>query len=196
MKQVSRYHPVLVTLHWILAVIIVAALALGALVMVHIPNTSPMKLEALRSHMIGGTLILILMGLRFLVRQVTAHPAPAPTGNALLDRLAWLSHRGFYLVVLAQVVTGLVMAFQAHLPEILFLGRGHLPADFWVYPTRGLHYFFSRVLMTLIALHLAGVLYHTFIRRDRLLRRMGFGRRAIDAGELATSSTRSTASAS
>ena len=182
MKQVSRYNPVLVALHWALALIIIAALALGALVMVHIPNTSPMKLEALRSHMIGGALILVLMGVRFVLRQVTTLPAPAATGSAILDGLAWLSHRGFYLMVFAQVITGLVMAFQAHLPEVVFLGHGHLPPDFWAYPTRPLHYFFSRVLMTLIALHVAGVIYHTVLRRDRLLRRMGFGRRTIETG--------------
>src|SRR5262249_36913572 len=49
--MVSRYHPVLVVLHWFLALFIVAALALGALVLVKIPNTDPMKIEALRSHM-------------------------------------------------------------------------------------------------------------------------------------------------
>lgn len=195
MRQVSRYHPVLVALHWMLAVIIIAALALGALVMVHIPNTSPMKLEALRSHMLGGTLILALMSVRFVLRQLTTLPAPAATGNPLLDRLAWLSHRGFYMVVLAQVVTGLVMAFQAHLPEIVLFGHGHLPADFWVFPTRGLHYFFARVLMTLIALHLAGVVYHSLIRRDHLLRRMGFGRRRIESASSIQSDSKLTVSA-
>ena len=44
MTLVSRYHPLLVALHWILAMLIIAALALGALVMVKIPNTDPMKL--------------------------------------------------------------------------------------------------------------------------------------------------------
>lgn len=71
MTQVSRYHPVLVALHWALAVLIVAALVLGALVMVRIPNSDPAKLEALRSHMVGGILIL-LMQARFLVRMRTA----------------------------------------------------------------------------------------------------------------------------
>src|SRR5712671_217963 len=85
MTQVSRYHPLLVTLHWVLAVLIIAALALGALVMVRIPNTDPMKLEALRSHMAGGGVILLLMLIRLLVRARTAHPAAAPTGSSWLD---------------------------------------------------------------------------------------------------------------
>ena len=34
MPQVSRYHPLLVGLHWLLALMVIAALALGALVLV------------------------------------------------------------------------------------------------------------------------------------------------------------------
>jgi cytochrome b561 len=124
------------------------------------------------------------MSLRFVIKHLTAIPAPAPTGSKLLDRLARMSHRGFYLLVLSQVVTGLVMAFQAHLPQILLLGQpGHLPATFWIFPTRGLHFVVSRILMSLIALHIAGVLYHTFIRRDHLLRRMWFGKRRLVPGD-------------
>jgi hypothetical protein len=53
MNTVSRYHPLLAALHWLLALLLIAALALGALVLVNIPNSSPMKIEALRSHMEG-----------------------------------------------------------------------------------------------------------------------------------------------
>ena len=81
MAQVSRYHPLLVLLHWVLAFLIIAALGLGALVMVKIPNTDAMKLEALRSHMTGGVIILLLMLGRFLVRSRTAHPAAAATAS-------------------------------------------------------------------------------------------------------------------
>src|SRR5215472_8724270 len=85
--RVSRYHPVLVTLHWLLAVLIIAALALGALVMAKLPNTDPMKIETLRHHMTGGFLILVLMLVRLLVRARTSHPTAAPTGHWALDRL-------------------------------------------------------------------------------------------------------------
>jgi cytochrome b561 len=181
MAQLSRYHPALVALHWLLAVLIIAALALGALVLVGIPNSDPMKLEALRSHMAGGALILTLMVIRLVVRRRTAHPAPATTGHSALDRLAWASHRLFYIAVLGMAGSGLVMALQTGLPSIVFAGHGALPPDFWAYPVRTIHYGISRLLMTLIALHVAGALYHTFFLKDRLLRRMGFGRRATVA---------------
>jgi len=183
MTAVSRYHPLLVALHWLLAVLIIAALALGALVMARIPNSAPMKIEALRSHMIGGSSIAVLMLVRLVVRARTDHPATPSAGGPVLDWLAWASHRLLYLAVLGQAISGLIMAPQTGLPGIVF-GGGTLPADFWVYPIRTVHYLFSRMLMALIMLHIAGALYHTLVRRDGLLRRMLFGRRVIAARDL------------
>jgi cytochrome b561 len=169
----------LVVLHWFLAVLILAALALGALVMAKIPNTDPMKIEALRSHMAGGSAILLLMLVRLFVRTRTRHPAAASAGHPALDRLAWLSHRLFYPAVLAMAGSGLIMALQTGLPAIAFGGEGALPADFWAFPIRTVHYVLSRLLMGLIALHVVGALYHTLILKDGLLRRMVFGRRVL-----------------
>jgi cytochrome b561 len=177
--QVSRYHPALVALHWALAFLIIAALALGALVMVKIPNTSPMKIEALRSHMAGGMAILALMLIRLVIRARTAHPAPVSAGHPLLDRLAWLSHRMFYGTVTVMAGSGIIMALQTGLFDSVFLGHGSLPADFWAYPIRSVHYVASRILMALIAIHVAAAFYHALVLRDGLLGRMFFGRRAV-----------------
>ncbi len=187
MSQVSRYHPLLVALHWLLALMIITALALGALVLVKIPNSDPTKIDGLRQHMTAGGLILTLMLVRLLVRTRTSHPAPASSGNALLNKLAWVSHRLFYPLVFMMVGSGVIMALEAHLPAIVFGGHGSLPPDFWVFTPRVFHYVLSRMLMTLIALHVVGALYHTFFLRDRLLRRMGFGRRLLAATTNSTS---------
>jgi len=177
MPEVSRYHPVLVALHWLLAVLIIAALALGALVMAKLPNSDPMKLEALRSHMLGGVLILALMLVRLFARTRTTHPPAASTGSSVLDKVAWASHRLFYILVVAMAVSGMTMALQAGLLDVVYGGRGVLPPDLWIYPVRSVHYAVSRLLLALIALHVAGALYHTLILKDGLLRRMAFGRR-------------------
>jgi len=68
-----------------------------------------MKIEALRSHMAGGSVILLLMLVRLFVRMVTRHPASASTGNPTLDRLAWASHRLLYVTVLGMAGSGIVM---------------------------------------------------------------------------------------
>ena len=181
MTMVSRYHPALVVLHWVMALLIIAALALRALVMVKIPNTDPMKFEALRSHMSGGMAILVLMAIRLVIRSRSAHPAPASAGHPLLDRLAWASHRLFYGTVAAMAISGIIMALQTGLFDSVFFGQGNLPADFWAYPIRNVHYVVSRILMTLIAVHIVAALYHAFVLRDGLLKRMFFGRRKINS---------------
>jgi cytochrome b561 len=133
---VLRYHPLLVTLHWLLAALIIAALALGALVLARVPNNDPMKIEALRAHMIGGVLIFTLTLTRLLVRARTAHPAPASTGNPILDRLAWASHRLLYVAVLGMAASGIGLALETGLPALVFAGHGAVPADFWAFPVR------------------------------------------------------------
>jgi len=177
MQRVDRYQPLLVVMHWLMALMVPIALAGGALVLVKIPNSDPAKIEALRQHMAGGILLLTLMLIRWIVRVRTAHPARASTGNSVLDGAAWLSHRLIYLFVFGQVCSGIYLALQAHLPDIVFGGQGALPLDFWVFPARPLHYVISCLLMAVIALHVAGALYHTVVLRDGLLRRMWFGKR-------------------
>lgn len=183
MPQRSNYHPFVVALHWLLALLVPTALVLGVWVMAKIPNNSPMKVDALRGHMAGGILILVLMLLRLIVRFVADRPAPASTGSPVLDGLAWASHRLFYIAVVGMAAVGLLLANESGILGILIGKPAQIPADFWVYNLRVAHYLIARFLMLLIALHVAGVLHHTLIRKDGLLRRMWFGGRVISASE-------------
>jgi cytochrome b561 len=178
---VSRYHPLLVVLHWVLALLIIASLALGALALVKIPNADPHKIAGLRAHMSAGVIILVLMMARIVIRTRSAHPASASAGHPLLDRLAWASHRLFYVTVIAMAGSGIIMALQTGLFDTIFLKHGEVPADFWAYSMRGVHYALSRLLMALIALHIVAAFYHALVLRDGLLGRMFFGRRIVDS---------------
>lgn len=183
MTQVSRYHPLLVVLHWLLAALVPTALALGTFVMAKVPNSDPMKLDALRGHMAGGLLILTLMLVRLVIRFRTQHPARASTGSTAFDALAWVSHRLLYIAVIGIAAVGLSLAIETGILGILAGERPQIPADFWDYKLRAAHYLISRLLWALIALHAAGALYHILIRKDGLPRRMWFGRRVIRCSE-------------
>jgi cytochrome b561 len=124
MRQTSCYHPVLVVLHWVLALLIVGALALGFFGLAATPNTDPRKVAILEVHMAGGMLILALMVVRFIVRLWTARPPEATTGHPRLDRLAPVAHWGFYVLILAMVGTGYATGLLAGLPAIVFGGSG------------------------------------------------------------------------
>ena len=72
MKQVTRYHPLLVTLHWLLAFLIIAALLAGFFLLARMPNSDPQKIRVLLVHMAAGMTILALMVVRFIVRMLTS----------------------------------------------------------------------------------------------------------------------------
>ncbi len=174
----ARYHGALVALHWLLTLLLVAALAIGTFALKTVPNGSPDKIDALRGHMIAGGLILLLTLLRLAVRLKTAHPAPASTGYALLDRLAPATHWALYGLVLLMAGSGVAMSVLAGLPGIVFGGVGSLPVNFDALPPRAVHGIVAKLLMLAMALHIAAALYHQFVRRDGLLARMGFGARS------------------
>lgn len=175
--QPSRYHPLLVALHWLLAFLILGSLGFGALALKAVPNTAPEKLNLLRGHMLMGGLIGVLMVLRLVTRLVTDHPPAASTGNALLDRLAPWVHRGLYALVFGILLSGVGISAFAHLPAVVFGGVGNLPANFDALAPRQAHGALAEILLLAIALHIAAALYHQFVRRDGLFARMGFGAR-------------------
>jgi cytochrome b561 len=178
-KQTLRYHPLLAALHWLLAVAIVAMLAIGYFWLAPMPNTDPRKIGILMLHMSGGTLIVILMVIRLITRMRTRHPAPATTGHPLLDRIAPLTHYGFYVVVFAMVGSGFSTAIQSGLNQIVFGRTGEpLPASLTEYPAFVTHMVLAAVLAGLILLHVLAAFFHHFIKKDGLLGRMSLRRRA------------------
>lgn len=173
---VRRYHPFLVTLHWLLAVFLFGALVAGKVVLGSMPNSDPAKLTSFAMHMGLGGVILILMLVRLVVRLRTRHPAPVVTGNALTDRLAPMVHWALYGVAIAMAASGMALSAGSGLPDAVF-GGGTMPADFGGFPQRAVHGMLSNLLIVLIALHVAAALWHQFVRGDGLMGRMWFGPR-------------------
>lgn len=173
----SRYQPVLVALHWLLALMIIGLSCLGFFVLANMPNSDPKKLEVLVWHMAGGMFVLVLMVLRFIIRISSARPATATTGSPSLDRLASIAHAGLYLIVFSMIASGFSTGY---LIRGVFQPNGEsLPHDFAVFPTFQVHAVLAALLAILIAGHIAAALYHQFALKDGLFRRMWFGKRSI-----------------
>ena len=175
----KRYHPLLVVLHWLLAIMIIVGLFMGKNVLSATANTDPEKLVYLKMHMSAGIIILVLMTVRLVVRFFTTKPAHADIGNSFLNKLGIATHYLFYLVVILMAGSGLATANLAGLPEIVFGGSGApLPADFSEYPPRAAHGILGVILLLLVVGHVLAFLYHQFVRKDSLFSRMWFGRRS------------------
>lgn len=172
----SRYHPALVTLHWVSALLLIVALVAGTLVLAPVPNSDPSKLLSFRLHMGLGFVIGILTLIRLAVRAKTAHPAPATTGIALADRAAPLAHWALYALILAMVGSGVALSLNSGLGNAVFFG-GEMPANFEGIAARAAHGIIATLLMITIGLHIVAAIWHQGVRKDRLLSRMGYGKR-------------------
>lgn len=175
--RASRYQPVLVALHWLVALMIIGLLCLGFFVLANMPNSDPHKLQILVWHMAGGMFVLVLMILRLIIRARSAHPPAAATGSPLLDRLATATHYGFYVIVFLMIASGWSTGFLIR--GVFGRPAKPLPTSFAIFPTFQIHAALATLLALMIAAHIAASLYHQFALRDRIFRRMWFGNRTI-----------------
>ncbi len=174
----TRYHPALVVLHWLLAILIIGALIMGSQVLAETPNDDPSKLTSLMLHMIIGITILVLMTIRVITKLMTAKPPHADTGNAVLNRAGVWTHWAFYALVFVMGASGIAISIQAGLPAIVFGGSGDpLPVSFGEFTPRRVHGIVSKLLALLILAHVVAGIYHQVILRDGLFARMWFGAR-------------------
>lgn len=172
----SRYHPLLVALHWITAILILFLILVGGEMLEETKNIDPEKIGILRIHIVLGATAVFLTLVRMVMKRTTALPPAATTGNPLIDKSALAGHLLLYLVVLLIGFSGVMLAIQTNLIPTVFFGDGTLPADFFDFTPRKVHGILTKVLLALVAIHVLAALYHQFFIKDRLFARMWFGR--------------------
>ncbi len=172
MNKPLRYHPILVVIHWLSAFLVIAMLLMGLFWLKQTPNVEA-KIPLLAVHMATGITILLLTIVRLVVRFSTKLPAPSRSGSAFLDMVGNVTHVFLYMGMLAMGLSGLGIASQAGLMDIVFGGSSApLPTNLYVFPARIWHGYLGLALLALISLHVAAAVYHQFIRRDNLIGRM------------------------
>ncbi len=172
----ARFHPALRALHWIMAVAVILQL-LGGLWLAH--SVSAARSWLLTTHETLGFLILLMLPLRVLLRLTR----PAPSLARHLPRLeavaANAANLALYVSMLALPLTGLAMLSAAEYPIVIFGSvrlLDLLAKNLHTYALlRSAHTWLALALMATFLAHLAGVLQHAIVRRDRVLSMMGWG---------------------
>ena len=173
-SSLSRYGSVSMFFHWVSAAIILALVVLGF----RAASTSDLTLKAsiLRLHVPLGGLILVMTVLRLLWRLIDRKPQDVPGTSAWQAVTARAVHALLYVTLVVMGVSGIAMIAMSGAAAILFDGSPARLPNFWDYAPRIPHGIGAFVLIALITLHVAAAAYHQFIKRDRLLARMGLGR--------------------
>ena len=173
MSPATRYTPVAIALHWLLALAIVGALGVG-LYMTSLPF-SPLRLKLYNWHKWAGVSILTLSALRLLWRLTHRPPADIPM-PAWQQSAAHATHRLLYVLFFAVPLAGWAYSSAAGFPIVWF---GKIPLPDLVGKDKALaealgeaHELAAYVLAVLVVLHAAAALKHQWLDRDGLLLRM------------------------
>jgi cytochrome b561 len=168
----ARYGTVAVTIHWLTAALIVGLFATGLLAAGQADSDA--KLALVRFHVPLGAAVLALTLLRIVWWWVLdRHPELPADQPGWQKTVALAVHLGIYLVILLLAFSGIAtLVLSGALPAII---AGTALPDLETVLPRLVHGVASRVMLGLLALHIGAALWHQFIRRDRLLARMGVG---------------------
>jgi cytochrome b561 len=166
------YSPGARWLHWIMALLIVVVGTLGLL-----HDSSPDDTQSfwINMHAVIGLAVWLLVLTRIYWRSTHRPPDLPPHVGEFSRRLSYPVHLLMYVLLFVIPLIG-VVTFIWHGRVFDF---GLFKVDFGVaknravfHPTEDIHGYLAYALFTLAGLHILAALWHQFIRRDGLLRRM------------------------
>jgi cytochrome b561 len=163
-------------LHWLTAVLMLVVITAGLWIVYFEPKDEAFKFRLYNIHESLGVIVFAVAIARLLIRWRNPPPPLPPDTPALIQRFARLTHRSLYALLLLMPIIGFLATNAWGFPLRLFdliplpapIGKDEALAKTLSF----LHGCGAIAIGTLIGAHLGGAAYHTFIRRDGLLKRM------------------------
>lgn len=179
-----RYDTVAMSLHWLVAVAVLINIGLG-LYMGELPRTDPMKFEIIQLHKSIGLLVLLL-SVALVTWRMTHRIPPLPAAmTPPLKVLARMVHGLLYTLILALPLFGWMMVSSSPAGRpIPFFGLFHWPAIWFLADLSQVdkkaivgvfaegHEFLAWIMIALVPLHVGGALWHQYVAKDDVLKRM------------------------
>jgi len=180
----TRYGAVAMSLHWLIALFLITNIALG-LYFADLPRSDPDKFLLAQTHISIGLTVLVLSLVRVGWRLVNPVP-PLPAGmSPLLGFAARAVQFLLYVLIIAIPLSGWAMVSSSPLglptqyfglfpwPNLPFLADLPRAAKMhYVHQFHPMHTLLAWTAIVLVPVHVAGALYHHYVRRDDVLTRM------------------------
>ena len=163
------------TLHWVIFALLAVQYAIGS-IMPHIGRRTQDE-GWVAWHFSVGAAILFFIVIRLVWRLL--HPVPQlPTMTGWERALSGFTHWALYILVLVMTLLGWA-ATNARGWDVKLFGLVTLPAiapngSRWGHQAGDIHDILVYVLLGFIVIHVAGALYHYFVKRDGVVARMLF----------------------
>jgi len=176
MTPVARYAASSRLLHWLTVLLLLAVIPIGIWIRYFEPADKDFKFALYNLHESLGVLVFVLALLRIVNRRLNPPPPLPGDVPAPMKLAAHATHIALYALLILMPLIGFLATNAWGFPLSVF---GVLPIpsplgkDVAIAKVLSLlHWCGAIAIVTLILGHLAGVVHHTFIRRDGLLRRM------------------------
>ena len=169
-----RYDRFSVLLHWLMAVLLLAQIALGWWMQELPKDATGTRAWWFNAHKSVGMALGLLALVRAAWAARRARVAPVPM-HAALQAAARAGHGLLYALMLVLPLSGLLGSVFSGYPVRFFGLRLPALAPRWDAAKElfsAVHGGASWALVALVALHLLAALHHQFIRRDAVLQRM------------------------
>lgn len=171
----ERYGLVAITIHWLVAMVVIGLFALGYW-MVGLTYYDDWYKQAPDIHRSVGILLLMLMVLRVIWRLINITPKPLPSHKRWEVASAHAAHSLLYLMLFVAMASGYLIS-TADGSAIDVFGWFAVPSVTGqikgLEDTAGtVHYWSTWAIVALAAVHAAGALKHHWLDRDQTLRRM------------------------
>ena len=166
----DSYGAVAKALHWTLAVMVIFMLGFGFWMDTQEP---PFKFELYGIHKSTGIAILFLVALRLIWRAMNVNPVLPADFPPVLRIFVRMGHYALYVALIAMPLIGWGMSSAGGHP-VSFFGLFTLPPLVPENKQLGALFIFwgAWILIAMITGHVFAALYHHFIRKDNILRRM------------------------
>ncbi len=180
LARAGRHDGLAITLHWLTALLVVTQFAL-AQVWGFLPRGGDTRHTLQSLHVSFGVTLAVVVLVRLVWRSGFSRRLP-PADTGPVKWVARVVHYGLYALLIAMVLTGLGKAWNhAHAAGVF--GLFSVPALFVVDPSwrpavATVHLWGAWAIVLLAGLHAAAALFHHYVLRDGVLRRMLPGRDA------------------
>jgi cytochrome b561 len=159
-------------LHWVIAILVIVMLSFGFFL-----DDVPKEYQEFtyNLHKLTGLTILALMLIRLLWALMNVKPL-LPAGTKAWERIAeHLGHFALYLFLICMPLVGWIGSIAAGYAPKLGSIEFNLPIEknkVLSETAFDLHNTFAIILIVLVSIHILAALFHHFIKRDGVLRRM------------------------
>ncbi|WFU35485.1 cytochrome b/b6 domain-containing protein [Bradyrhizobium brasilense] len=168
-SQPEVYDRTTITLHWTTAILVAIQFLIGRTT--NLLQRGPLRVDIWSVHVLFGFVFASVVIFGMFWRATRGRRLP-PINRGVLHVTAVAMHRLLDLLLVIMVALGITNVFAHGFPLFNILHFPKFGGDEFMRSINGWHGLFANIIVTVALLHSAAALFHRYVIKDGVLRRM------------------------